>query len=69
MFSLSLAALVLSLIFPLIFRRNLEDKCGHPIPPGPPFRYPFLRHRPERALHQEKIHLLENGFKVLKMAF
>ena len=45
MFSLSLVALVLSLILPLIFRRNLEDKCGHPIPPGPPLRY-----CPERAL-------------------
>ncbi|KAF8500293.1 cytochrome P450 [Russula emetica] len=48
--SLSLTALVLSFIFPLIFRRNLEDKHGHPIPPGPPLRYPFLRHRPERTL-------------------
>ena len=43
-------ALVLSLIFPLIFRRNLKDKNGHPIPPGPPLRYPSLRHRPELTL-------------------
>jgi hypothetical protein len=48
--SLSLLALVLSLIFPLIFRRNLEDKHGHRIPPGPLLRYPFLRHHPERSL-------------------
>ena len=26
------------------------DKDGHPIPPGPLFRYAFLRRYPERAL-------------------
>ncbi len=35
----------------MIFRRNLKDKHGHPIPPGPLLRYPYLRHHPERALH------------------
>jgi len=34
----------------LIFRRHIEDKDGHPIPPGPWFRYAFLRRYPERAL-------------------
>ena len=27
------------------------DKDGHPIPPGPLFRYAFLRRYPERVLH------------------
>jgi len=40
----------LSFISPFIFRRNLEDKDGNPIPPGPLFRYGFLRRYPERAL-------------------
>ncbi|KAI0284680.1 cytochrome P450 [Russula aff. rugulosa BPL654] len=43
-------ALALPFIFPLVFRKNLQDKHGHPIPPGPPIRYPFLRRHPERAL-------------------
>lgn len=47
---LLLTALALPFIFPLIFRKNLEDKHGHRIPPGPPIRYPFLRRHPERAL-------------------
>jgi len=47
---LLLTALALPFIFPLIFRKNLEDKHGHPIPPGPLIRYPFLRRHPERAL-------------------
>ncbi|KAI0283209.1 cytochrome P450 [Russula brevipes] len=46
-----LAILALSFLFPLIFRRNLVDKDGHPIPPGPLFRYAFLRRYPERVLH------------------
>ena len=45
-----MTALALSFISPLIFRKTLKDKHGHTIPPGPPLRYPFLRHRPERAL-------------------
>ena len=47
---LLLAALALPYIFPLIFRKNLEDKHGHRIPPGPPIRYPFLRRHAERTL-------------------
>jgi hypothetical protein len=47
---LLLTALALPFIFPLIFRKTLEDKHGHRIPPGPPIRYPFLRRHPERAL-------------------
>ncbi|KAF4598324.1 hypothetical protein EYR38_006721 [Pleurotus pulmonarius] len=31
-------------------RRNLVDKDGHPIPPGPLLRYPFLRRYPEKPL-------------------
>ena len=42
--------LALSFIYPLIFRRDLRDKDGHPIPPGPLLRYPYLRRFPERAL-------------------
>jgi hypothetical protein len=37
-------------LFGIHAHRNLEDKHGHPLPPGPPLRYPFLRHRPEHAL-------------------
>ena len=46
-----LVILVLSFVFPLILRRNIVDKDGHPIPPGPPLRYAFLRRYPERAIH------------------
>ena len=45
-----LVILALSFIFPFIFRRNLRDKDGHSIPPGPLLRYAFLRRYPERAL-------------------
>jgi hypothetical protein len=37
-------------MIPLFLRRNLVDKDGHSIPPGPLFRYAFLRRYPERAL-------------------
>jgi Cytochrome P450 len=37
-------------MFPLIFRREIVDKDGHPIPPGPPLRYAYLRRCPELAL-------------------
>ncbi len=47
---LLLTALALPFIVPLIFRKNLDDKHGHRIPPGPPIRYPFLRRHAERAL-------------------
>ena len=36
---------------PYIFRKTLVDKDGHPIPPGPLFRYAFLRKYPERTLY------------------
>lgn len=45
-----LTALALPFIIPLVFRKNLEDKHGHPIPPGPPIRYPFLGRHSEHAL-------------------
>ena len=45
-----LVALTLSLILPFIFRKNLKDKDGHPIPPGPLFRYAAIRSYPERVL-------------------
>jgi Cytochrome P450 len=48
--SVLLTALAFSFVFPLIFRRNLEDKDGYHIPPGPPLRYLYLRRRPERVL-------------------
>ncbi|KAH9974786.1 cytochrome P450 [Lactifluus volemus] len=38
------------LLLPFIFRRNIKDKDGHSIPPGPLLRYAFLRRYPERAL-------------------
>lgn len=42
----------LYLLLPCFFRKNLKDKDGNPIPPGPPLRYPFLPKYPERLLHQ-----------------
>ena len=47
---LLLTALTLLYTFPLILRKNIEDKNGHRIPPGPPIRYPFLRRHAERTL-------------------
>ena len=35
-----------------VLRKNLRDREGHPIPPGPPIRFPFLPKYPERILHQ-----------------
>jgi Cytochrome P450 len=46
---LLLTALALPFIF-LLFGETLKDKYGHPIPPGPLIRYPFLRRHSERAL-------------------
>ena len=37
-------------MLPFVFRRNLRDKDGHSIPPGPILRYAVLRRQPERAL-------------------
>ena len=45
-----LVVLAVSFVLPFFFRRNLVDKDGHPIPPGPLLRYAFLRRYPERAL-------------------
>jgi Cytochrome P450 len=45
-----LVVLVFSLLLPFIFRRNIQDKDGHSIPPGPLLRYAFLRRYPEQTL-------------------
>lgn len=37
-------------LLPFFFRKNVSDKHGNTIPPGPLLRYPFLRKFPERAL-------------------
>ena len=44
--------LVTTLYFlaPLFIRKNITDAEGHSIPPGPFFRYAFLRKYPERVL-------------------
>ena len=36
---------------PLVLRKWITDKDGHPLPPGPPIRYAFLRKYAELALH------------------
>src|ERR1700761_1961236 len=46
-----LAFLAAYLLAPYFLRKNLTDKDGHPIPPGPLFRYPFLEKYPERIVH------------------
>jgi hypothetical protein len=38
-------------IAPLILQKNIVDKDGRSIPPGPPICFPFLRKYLERALH------------------
>src|ERR1700742_3846846 len=43
---------VLYLLLPLVLRKNLKDEHGNPLPPGPPFRYPFLRKYNEQVLHK-----------------
>lgn len=40
------------LVAPYILRHDLKDRDGHSIPPGPPFRYPFLPKYCERILHR-----------------
>ena len=40
----------LYIVIPLVFRKNIVDKDGHPIPPGPLFRLPYLPDYPERIL-------------------
>lgn len=41
----------MSYLVRFIFRKNLKDKDGNPIPPGPLFRYPYLKKYPELVLH------------------
>jgi hypothetical protein len=48
--SVLLIVLIVSLLLPLIFRRNIKDKDGHPIPPGPLFRYLSISTYPEYVL-------------------
>ncbi|KAJ3484381.1 hypothetical protein NLI96_g5681 [Meripilus lineatus] len=48
--SLLVGGLLLSLL-PYLFRKHLEDKDGHTIPPGPLLRYACLRKYPERTLY------------------
>jgi Cytochrome P450 len=47
----ALIVLVFSLLLHFVLRRNIQDKDGHSIPPGPLLRYAFLRRYPERTLH------------------
>ncbi|KAF9455844.1 cytochrome P450 [Collybia nuda] len=50
--SVVILILLVACISHLCLRKNLKDKDGHPIPPGPPFRFPFLFKYPERILHR-----------------
>lgn len=43
--------LMVYMIVPLLLRKNVRDKHGHAIPPGPLLRYAFLRKYPERSIH------------------
>ncbi|KAJ7672832.1 cytochrome P450 [Mycena rosella] len=51
MFSGLYILLALLAVIPYILRKNVFSTTGAPIPPGPLFRYAFLRKYPERALH------------------
>ena len=44
-------AITLVYCLSLCTRRNIVDKHGNPIPPGPLLRYAFLGRYPEKALH------------------
>jgi cytochrome P450 len=46
----SLIVLAILSIIPYIIRKDIVDNKGHPIPPGPLFRYAFLRKYPELTL-------------------
>ena len=46
-----LVAAALYFVLPLFFRKNITDKAGHSIPPGPLLRLPYLPDYPERTLH------------------
>ena len=53
-FSLVLLCAILAILAccgSLCVRRNIVNKDGDPIPPGPLLRYAFLGKHPERALH------------------
>ncbi|KXN84313.1 3-hydroxyphenylacetate 6-hydroxylase, partial [Leucoagaricus sp. SymC.cos] len=50
--SLLWSLIIATALWLLIRRRNLTDKDGHPIPPGPPIRYLFLRRYPEKPLYE-----------------
>ena len=45
-----LCAATVYFILPLFFRKNVVDKDGNTIPPGPLMRYPSLPDYPERTL-------------------
>lgn len=46
-----IAAADLYFVLPLFIRKNIVDKDGHSIPPGPLMRLPCLPDYPERTLH------------------
>ena len=43
--------MVIQFLRHIILRRQIVDKAGNRIPPGPAIRYAFLRKYAERALH------------------
>ncbi|KAJ8507004.1 hypothetical protein ONZ45_g10573 [Pleurotus djamor] len=46
-----LIVVALAVVIRKVFiRKNLTDKAGNPIPPGPLLRYPYLRRYPEKPL-------------------
>ena len=47
----AILAVVLSCFGSFCVRRNIVNKDGYPIPPGPLLRYAFLGKHPEKALH------------------
>ncbi|KAH9922938.1 cytochrome P450 [Fomitopsis serialis] len=50
--STALALLVSYVFLRYILRKSLRDKDGNSIPPGPPFRFPFLPRYPEHIIHK-----------------
>ncbi|KAI0088423.1 cytochrome P450 [Irpex rosettiformis] len=46
-----IAAATLYFVLPLFIRKNVADKDGNTIPPGPLMRLPYLPDYPERTLH------------------
>lgn len=51
LFFTAVAMLIVYFLRRCVLRRDLRDRDGHPIPPGPPIRFPFLPRYPERILH------------------